>query len=120
MHCSITHLCTCIHNLNAAESDESKRPELRELLAEVATKTNKWKAIAIELNFELSEIELIDLEQRGEIRQCFMQVFDRWKRQCSPENPYSWATMIKVLHSPIVEENALARRISKKYSHAHD
>ena len=36
-------------------------------------------------------------------------MFSIWQRKADP--PFSWATIIDVLRSPVVEENALAQEI---------
>ena len=40
---------------------------------------------------------------------CFVEVFDIWKRKSDP--PFTWATIVEALRSPIVSKNKLAKEI---------
>ena len=71
-----------------------------------------WKNFAIQLELKITDINRIDLEQRGNIHNCFIEVFDLWERIAS--RPYTWATIIDALHC--VGEIRLATKIEKKLS----
>ena len=71
-----------------------------------------WKNFAIQLELKITDINRIDQEQRGNIHNCFREVFDLWERIAS--RPYTWATIIDALHC--VGEIRLATKIKKNLS----
>lgn len=80
----------------------------------MAQKTNEWKLIARQLNIAHVMVERIDIECRGVIQECFVRVFEQWRKQCDP--PYKWSTIIDVLEQPSVNEVALAQELRQKYN----
>ena len=62
-----------------------------------------------------SQIDAVDMHRRGECVDCFSDVFKHWQDTSTPEQPANWASLITVLHSRIVEEEALAERIQKTF-----
>ena len=71
-----------------------------------------WKNFAIQLELKITNINRIDQEQRGNINNCFIEVFDLWERSAS--RPYTWATIIDALYC--VGEIRLATEIKKNLS----
>ena len=88
-------------------------PTLALLMDEVATNTNKWEMIALHLDIDQVFIERIDRQQRGDIQNCFYEVFAKWKKQL--KRPFTWSVIIDALRSPSVGETALANDLKKKY-----
>ena len=86
----------------------------KQLCAEVATHTNRWEAIALNLNIPPNEIERIAIECRDDIQGRFRRVFDRWRRLGDP--PFTWDTIIEVLKSENLAEHALAHDLQVKHS----
>ena len=79
---------------------------------EVATRTNKWEMIALHLDIEQVYIERINHQRRGEIQECFQDIFAKWQKQLRP--PFTWSVIIDALNSPSVNETALADNLRKK------
>lgn len=71
-----------------------------------------WKNFAIQLELKTTDIGRIDQEQRGNINNCFMKVFELWEHSAS--RPYTWATIIDALRH--VGEIRVATEIEKKIS----
>lgn len=86
----------------------------KQLCIEVAMHTNKWEAIAVNLDIDRTEIERIGMECRDDIQGCFRRVFDKWRRSGAP--PFAWDTIIRVLKSANVAENFLASNLQDRHS----
>ena len=72
----------------------------------------KWMQVAIQLEIGMGAIDAV----RGENRKCseqFMAILDIWERSSSP--PFTWNTLVSVLKSPSVNENALARELEREF-----
>ena len=83
---------------------------MRDLLRRVASRAmDKWRIIGIELNLEQHQLRAISQSHHQDAIQCYIEVFSLWENKADP--PFTWATIIDTLHSPIVEENALAQEI---------
>ena len=65
------------------------------------------------LHITPNDINRIDKENRGNVMDCFREVFRVWQKQC--KRPFTWSTMVEVLESPLVEENNIASNIRTKY-----
>ena len=59
----------------------------------------------------MSTIRTIETEKRGNLQQCFAEVFDHWQRNPTPQRPFCWDTVVKVLKSPAVNEPELANNL---------
>ena len=92
-------------------------PTTHQLMEDVALQTNKWKDIALGLLFDFIAIERIEIENPGNISNCFLQMFTQWGKQAPQLMPYLWRSIIDVLDSPIVSENTLAQTLKEKYLH---
>ena len=88
-------------------------PTLALLMDDIATKTNKWEMIALHLDIEQVYVERIGHKRRGEIEECFYDIFAKWQKQLKP--PFTWSVIIDALSSPSVGETALAENLRKKY-----
>ena len=82
---------------------------LLELMNEVATQTNKWESIALELELSLTDIERIKYEEQGRIQDCFRRIFSKWETRVIP--PFTWPEIIKALERPSVAEYRLAYQL---------
>ena len=73
---------------------------------------DKWEAMAIQLDLPMATITTIERERQGNLFICFAKVFDHWQKNPTPQRPFCWDTVVKVLQSPSVNELVLARKIS--------
>ena len=76
----------------------------------------KWRFVGIQLNLPNCTLDEIQAQNAGRPDQCklsFEQVLTRWKSLGT--SPYTWETMINVLHSPSVGEVRLANELKVKY-----
>ena len=86
---------------------------LPDLLSEVATKTNKWECIALELELPHTDIERIKLEEQGRIQESFTRIFSKWETKIVP--PFTWPIIISALESPSVAEYRLAEELKLRH-----
>ena len=83
---------------------------MRELLHKVASRiTDKWYIIGLELDIDQPQLNTIRQSFHQDAIQCFSKVFQLWQNQADP--PFTWATIVGVLRSPIIKENSLAQEI---------
>ena len=80
---------------------------------EIATNTNDWETIAFQLEIDPIYVERTERQQRGNIRDCFRDIFAKWQKQLKP--PFTWSVIIDALSSPSVGEIALADKLRKEY-----
>ena len=87
----------------------SREPTMRELLYKVACRAmDKWYMLAVELYIEEHQLNTI---KYPEPVRCYTEVFRLWKNRAEP--PFTWATIINALKSPIVGEKRLAMEIEE-------
>ena len=86
---------------------------LPDLLNEVATQTNKWEEIGLQLDFSHTDIEHIKIEEQERIEACFIKVFNKWETKLTP--PFTWPVIISALESPSVAEFRLASQLKARY-----
>ena len=72
---------------------------------------SKWKKVGVALGFSQSRIDAIEYRRQKEPFECFSDVFDYWQNESTPERPANWATLISLLRSNTVGEEALAENI---------
>ena len=72
---------------------------------------NKWRRVGVALGLSQALIDAIDDHHRGEFFKCFSDIFKYWQNESTPERPANWATLISVLRSNTVGEEALAEHI---------
>ena len=72
---------------------------------------SKWKQVGVALGFSQSRIDAIEYRRNKVPFECFSDVFDYWQNESTPERPANWATLISVLRSNTVGEEALAEHI---------
>ena len=79
----------------------------------MASKTNNWEAIAINLGVQPVDIDRIKKECSSDIGDYFLKLFDLWRKRGSP--PFTLHTMLSALESESVGELVLAERLREKY-----
>ena len=80
---------------------------MNDLLNRVASQAmDKWKVLGLQLNIPTHQLRTI---QESSPILCFAEVFNIWERKSDP--PFTWATIVDALRSPIVAENSLAKEI---------
>ena len=95
---------------------DSSELSLRLFLENVASAiADKWQMVGFELDLPMSTIRAIEIERHGNLHSCFAEVFDRWQKNPTPQRPFCWDTVVKVLRSPVIDELELARKISKDF-----
>ena len=72
---------------------------------------SKWKRVGVALGLSQAQIDAIDCHRRGDPFECFSDVFKYWQNESTPERPANWATLISVLQSNTVGEEALAEHV---------
>ena len=113
MYESTHNVAIFITAANVGNVTIGSEPTLALLMDEVATKTNKWEMIALHLDIDQVFIERIGHQQRGDIQDCFFEIFAKWKKQL--KRPFTWSVIVDALRSPSVGETALANDLEKKY-----
>ena len=113
--CSKSQKSSSAHPLEDS-ADASKGLSLR-LFQENITSVipDKWQAMAIELDLPMSTIRTVEMERHGNLQHCFAEVFDHWQKNPTPQRPFCWDTIVKVLQSPSVNEPVLARKIANDF-----
>ena len=113
--------CSESQKLSSARPLEGSPTERQELSLRLfqesiaAAIPEKWQEMAIELDLSMSTIRAIETERHGNLRRCFAGVFDHWQKHPTPQRPFCWDTVIKVLRSPVIDEPELARKIAKDF-----
>ena len=83
---------------------------MRDLLRRVASRAmDKWELVGLDLGIEQHQLKTISQYHPHNAIRCYSEVFSLWQKKADP--PFTWATIIDTLRSPIVEENALAQEI---------
>ena len=84
-------------------------PNMIDLLDRVASRAiDKWWVLGLELNIPYHQLQSIERDERYPDL-CFLEVFNIWER--NSDSPFTWATIVEALRSPIVGEKHLAREI---------
>ena len=82
---------------------------MNDLLDRVASRAmDKWEVVGLQLNIELHQLRTIQKSSQSTVL-CFAEIFDIWERKSDP--PFTWATIVRALKSPIVNENNVAKEI---------
>ena len=102
IHLSFHHIRTDIPPLDG-------EPDFWELTSQVICDvTTKWRQLGVGLRLPLTALDAIDADYPKVADKCH-QVFLMWSRRQTL--PYTWGTVIRVLQSPAVGEQALAERL---------
>ena len=87
-----------------------------QFMGTVATEIpSKWKRMGVAVGMSQSQIDEVDDHRRGKSFDCFCDVFKHWQNTSTPEKPANWTSLVTVLRSRIVYEEALAERIQKTF-----
>ena len=86
-----------------------KPPEFHQLLQKVGPKVKaKWKTLGHGLRIECHQLDAIERDN-SECLDCLVKMLQQWKKNTDP--PYTWATIIEALKSPLVDEENLAKEL---------
>ena len=107
---------TLAHSLDLHSLAEQQELSLRLFQANISSAIpDKWQAVGIELDLPMSTIRSIEAEKHVNLQRCFAEVFDHWQKNPTPQRPFCWDTVVKVLQSDAVNEQALARKILQQF-----
>ena len=82
---------------------------MRDLLEKVATKAmDKWDMMGLVLNIDQHQLNTIT--HQNPVR-CYSVIFYLWEKKADP--PFTWATIIDALRSPVMGETKLALDIER-------
>ena len=97
--------CNCIYTGDPL----SRAPTMRDLLEKVATKAmGKWDMRGLVLNTDQHQLNTIT-HQNPVL--CYSAMFYLWEKKADP--PFTWATIIDALRSPVMGETKLALDIER-------
>ncbi|XP_003386183.1 PREDICTED: polyubiquitin-C-like [Amphimedon queenslandica] len=89
-------------------------PKVSELMEEVAAKApRECMNIGTMLEIEQHVLDGIKVQHSSNFMECYRAVFNHWKD--TTPRPYTWATIVEVLESGVVQRNDLAEEIKRKY-----
>ena len=73
----------------------------------------KWQELAIEMGFEYSEIEIVDMENRNNPKDTVYKILGRWLEGevTTDTRPLTWSTLIECLSN--IECQSLADELSQ-------
>ena len=74
----------------------------------------KWYLMGTELDLRMGTIRAIAAEEQENLQR-FAKVFDHWQKNPTPQRPFCWDTVVKVLRSSDVNEPELANKIAKDF-----
>ena len=103
-----------LHITAFTESD--CEPTIDQLVDEfgAVTSVTDWQMIALQLDMDQVCVERFEREEGKGIKECFRNVFTKWKKQLKP--PFAWGVIIEALDSSVDEEqHKLADKLRKKY-----
>ena len=69
----------------------------------------KWQNIGLALGIPYSDIEVVKKDSPGDAEECFRSVIRLWLTREDPRP--TWAALVEVLKSPMVQYGFLAARI---------
>lgn len=87
-----------------------KRPQLKDLLADVQTR--EWYRLGLELTNNEREMNIIDKEHGHNVQDALKFIFNLWLKEIT-DPPPSWWGVVEALHR--IKENRLAIDIKEKY-----
>ena len=105
-----------LKHFSSRDPTEQQELSVRLFLENVATAIpDKWQMVGFELDLSVSTIRTIEAEIHGNLHRSFAEVFDRWQKHPTPQRPFCWDTVVKVLKSAVIDEPELARKIAKDF-----
>ena len=75
----------------------------------------KWRRVGASLGITVDILDSIKRNHRGNLLECFSDVFTYWQQQSTPQSPANWATLVTVLRSNYVGEDALGDYIENTF-----
>ena len=75
----------------------------------------KWYGFGVQLKIEPGILDGFKQQNMGDCLNCFSAVFTKWKSSPT-RTPICWATVVKVLKSPHIDEQDLAKKIIAKHN----
>ena len=92
-----------------ASTPDVSPPEIVDFLEQVAVKVSaKWRMLGLKLGVKTHELDEISKQNQDGVL-CLERVLALWKDKANP--PYTWATVIDALKSPIVGEMSVAEDV---------
>ena len=76
---------------------------------------SKWKSVGIALGLTQTQIDAIEELRLADPIGCFSEVFTLWQQLSTPQQSVSWTTLIIVLRSQSVGEEALADFLQQRF-----
>ena len=105
----IQHAALPKHNKASIPVLLQSPPEIDDFLEQVAVKVSaKWRMLGIKLGVKTHELDEISKQNQDGVL-CLERVLALWKDKANP--PYTWATVIDALKSPIVGEKSVAEDV---------
>ena len=103
------HSHVLFHHIHADVPPLDGEPDFVELSSQVICNVStKWRQLGVELRLPLTALDAINADYAKVADKCH-QVFLMWSRRQTL--PYTWGTVIQVLQSPAVGEQALAEQL---------
>ena len=107
--------CDESQKYSSRSTTEQELLSLRLFQANVAAAIpEKWKHVGIELDIPMATIRSIETETQSNLDR-FVEIFDHWQKSPTPQRPFCWDTVVKVLRSPVIDEPLLAINISQQF-----
>ena len=94
----------------------SEGVSLFQFIENVATQIpTKWRGVGLALGLRQSQIDAIEEKGFTDPLNCFLDVFSFWQQQSTTQQPVSWTTLVTVLRSQSVGEEALADFLQQRF-----
>ena len=77
--------------------------------------TTKWFELGLELGLKYSQLEVIRVNNRQDVKSCFREMLHEWLNTADP--PPSWEALIEALKTDSVGLPAVARTIENSCAH---
>ena len=68
------------------------------------------------LGISIDVLDGFEKERRGDLHDCFTDVFTYWQKQSTPQSPANWGTLVTVLRSNNVGQKELSDTIQNKFN----
>ena len=102
------------------ELNLTSKPAIRDLMNIVAAKTpNKWMEFGLQLGIDTNQLNAFERQRGGVTNSIYADIFSAWEKR-QGDMPFTWSTVIGVLKSPSVGENALAQTVQEFITKSHD
>ena len=88
---------------------------LKQVLNLSSEATTKWCELGLELELKYSQLEVIRVNHRQDVKSCFREMLHNWLNRADP--PPTWEALIEALKADSVGLPAVARTIEKACVH---